>query len=129
MTTINRLSEQIDTLYSVNNTTKLEWNICDITDFVQILNRQPERRQVGEFTLKIYFERNSIRVSFNNKHKSYRTVNARFMISLYSNTKMRVIKQYKHDISQFPIGGVKQEISCIPNSDVQNFPALEVPMI
>ena len=113
MTTINRLSEQIDTLYSVNNTTKLEWNICDITDFVQILNRQPERRQVGEFTLKIYFERNSIRVSFNNKHKSYRTVNARFMISLYSNTKMRVIKQYKRDISKFPTGGVKQEIACI----------------
>ena len=117
--TINRLSEQINTLCSLNSTAKLEWNIKDIR-FMQIFDRQ--ERQVGEFTLNVYFERNSIRVSFNNEQESYQTaVVAKFMISLYSNTKMRVIKQYKHDISQFLIGGVKQEISCISNSDVEEF--------
>ena len=122
VTTINRLSEQINTLCSINSTTKLEWNIKDITDFVQILKRQPEQKQIGEFTLNVYFEKNSICVSFNNEHRSHQTtVVARFMISLYSNTKMRVIKQYKHDISQFLIGSVKREISCIPNSDVEEF--------
>ena len=121
--TINKLSEQINTLCSINNITKLECDINDITDFVQFHSSQPEQIQISElFTLNVYFESNSICVSFNNEQGSYQTtVNARFMISLYSNTRMQVIKQYKHDISQFPIGGVKQEIARIPNSDVEEF--------
>ena len=121
--TVKRLSEQINTLCSINNTTKLEWNIQDITEFIKIVHRPPKREQVGGFIINTYFNKQSIWVSFENKHET--TVVAKFMICLFSTIKLSVIKQYKHDISQFQTD-VKQEISRIPSLDIQEFSRIGV---
>ena len=122
--TVNRLSEQINTLCSINNTTKLMWIIQDITEFVQ--NIQPvQQNKVDKFLLQTYFVRDSIWVSFLNKHGGARTsIVAKFMVSLYSNLKMKVIKQYKQDISQYQTGDVKREIARISTSDIEEFSSM-----
>ena len=114
------LSEQINTLCSIYNTTKLDWNIEDITEFVQIVH-PPIRKEVAGLSLTIIFNKQFIHVSFENKQGIYKTtVIAKFIISLYSKIKMRALKQYKLDISGFQTD-VEHEIAHIPYSDIQEF--------
>ena len=114
-------SNEIDALYSINTTTKFDWYIEDISEFIQI-NHPPIQKQVAGFGVNITFGKQSIFASFEDKQESFQTtIAAKFMIRLFSRTKMRVIKQYKNDdISQFRTD-VEQEIACIPNSDIREF--------
>ena len=67
----------------------------------------------------------SIWVSFLNKHEGTQTsIVAKFTVSLYSNIKMKVIKQYKHDISQYQTGDVEREIARISTSDIEEFSSM-----
>ena len=117
---LNKLSEQINTLCSLNNTTKIEWKIGDITEFIKTVHLPQKHELLSGDILKTYFLKNSICVSFGHKHGSHQTtVIAKFTICLYSNTEMKVMKQYIHETSQFLIGDVKREIAPIPNSDFQ----------
>ena len=86
--TVNRLSEQINTLCSINETTKLEWNIGDITEFIKIVHR-PKREQVGRYIFNTYFDKQSIGMSFESKHGSDRTtVVTKFNICLFSSIQL-----------------------------------------
>ena len=117
---VNKLSEQINTLCLINNTTKLDWKIEDFSEFIKTLHQPQKRKILGGVILNTSFLKNSICVSFDHEHGIHQTtVVAKFTMCLYSNTKMKVIKHYKHNISQFLIGDVKREIARIPNSDVQ----------
>ena len=117
---LNKLSEQINTLCSLNNTTKIEWKIGDITEFIKTVHLPQKHELLSGDILKTYFLKNSICVSFGHKHGSHQTtVIAKFTICLYSNTEMKVMKQYIYETSQFLIGDVKREIAPIPNSDFQ----------
>ena len=62
---VHKLSEQNRMLCSINNTTKLEWRIQNILDFMK---DQDAQRNVGEFILNICSLKNSICVSFGQKH-------------------------------------------------------------
>ena len=113
-------SNEIDALYSINTTTKFDWYIEDISEFIQI-NHPPIQKQVAGFGVNITFGKQSIFASFEDKEESFQTtIAAKFMIRLFSRTKMRVIKQYKNDNSQFRTD-VEQEIACISNSDIKEF--------
>ena len=63
------------------------WIIQDITEFVQ--NIQPvQQNKVDKFLLQTYFVRDSIWVSFLNKHGGARTsIVAKFMVSVSSHTR------------------------------------------
>ena len=117
---ITMQSKEINTLYSINNTTKLDWYVEDLTEFIQIVH-QPMRNQVAGFRVNIIFEKQIIFVTFENKEESDQTtIVAKFMIQLYSKIKMRVVKQYRLDVSQFQTD-VQKEIVCIPDSDIHEF--------
>ena len=117
---VNKLSGQINTLCSINNTTMLDWKIEDFSEFIKTVHQPQKRKLLNGVILNTYFLKNSICVSFDHEHGTHQTtVVAKFTICLYSNTEMKVMKQYKHDISQFLIEDVKREIARIPKSDIQ----------
>ena len=117
---VNKLSGQINTICSINNTTMLDWKIEDFSEFIKTVHQPQKRKLLNGVILNTYFLKNSICVSFDHEHGTHQTtVVAKFMICLYSNTEMKVMKQYKHDISQFLIEDVKREIARIPKSDIQ----------
>ena len=89
---ISRMNEHIKVLYSISNTTKLEWNIEYIHEFIQIYH-EPDRRNVSGRDLSIHFFKENIYVRAGT-HGYHDSFSAKFLIRLYSTIKCKVVKQY-----------------------------------
>ena len=91
---INRMSEHINALCSISDTTKLDWNIENISKFIQI-NHIPERRNIAGCDISIHFLKEYIYVSYADTHEyGFTTFSAKYLIRLYSTIKCKVVKQY-----------------------------------
>ena len=98
---IDRMSEHINALCSISDTIKLDWNIENLSKFMQI-NHIPEQRNIAGRDLSIHFLKDHIYVSYDNTYhafrtthsKSFSTFSAKYLIRLYSTIKCKVVKQY-----------------------------------
>ena len=91
--TNNRMSEHINALCSISDTTKLDWNIENISKFIQI-NHIPEQRNISGRDLRVHFLKEHIYVSYDNTYECCYTFPAKYLIRLYSTIKCKVVKQY-----------------------------------
>ena len=121
---INRMSEHINALCSISDTTKLDWNIENLSKFIQI-NHIPERRNVSGCNLSIHFLKEHIYVSFDDTYDEYNdNFSAKYLICLYSTIKCKVVKQY--DCDRVDLYGIvysgeyeKSQIARISESDAE----------
>ena len=121
--TINRMTEHINVLCSISNTTKLDWSIENISKFIQI-DHKPEPRKVAGRDLNIYFLKQYIHVGYAYTHGYCDSFSAKFLIRLYSTIKCKVVKEY--DCSSLVryrethLGEDIKEIARISKSDVED---------
>ena len=122
--TINRMTEHINVLCSINRTTKLDWNIENISKFIQS-DHSPQRRSVSGRDLNIYFRKEYIYVGYADTNMHRDNFSVKFLIRLYSTVKCKLIKDYDCGTVTIPnamcSGEDKKEIVCIPKSDVEEF--------
>ena len=90
---INRMSEHINVLCSISDTTKLDWNIENLSKFIQI-NHIPEQRNISGINLSIHFLKEHIYVSYPRTQWYSKCFSAKYLILLYSTIKCKVVKQY-----------------------------------
>ena len=117
---INRMSEHINALCSISDTTKLDWNIENLSKFIQI-NHIPEQRNVAGRDVSIHFLKEHIYVSYARTHE-YRltTLSAKYLICLYSTIKCKVVKQYDSGrVMSYSGEYEKSQIAQISESDAK----------
>ena len=120
---ICRMSEHINALCSISDTTKLDWNIENLSKFIQI-NHIPERRNVAGRDPSIHFLKERIYVSYTDTDEYIYTFSAKYLIRLYSTIKCKVVKQY--DCGRVDVYGMscifeyeKSQIARISESDAK----------
>lgn len=120
---INRMAENINLLCSFGKITKLDWEIENLSKFIQI-NHIPEERNVAGHDLNIFFLKESIYVGYASTHGYYDNISAKYRIRLYSTVKNEAVKEYDYGSVNvytwiYPEEDGKSLIGRIPKADVE----------
>ena len=124
ITRISRMSEHINALCSMSKIIMLDWNIENLSKFIQI-NHIPEQRNIFGHNISMYFLKEHIYVSYADTYdENNDNFSAKYLIRLYSTIKCKVVKQY--DRGRVVVDGInyiegykKRRIARILKSDAE----------